>query len=130
MVTINIHNCKFQANHASEFGGGAYTILDGVSNHVISFDSSTFIDDLSENHAGGLEIGFSRNGNESHSNRVLVCDSCFIGNQAVYGGGMYFFYIGEEEGRGGEGRGGEGEGRGKGREGGGNGGRDATIKCG
>ena len=106
-VTITVTNCTFQSNLASQFGGGVYTILDGLSNHIITFQSCDFIENESDNHAGGMEIGFSRNGNETYSNRVLIYDSNFVGNKAIYGGGVYFFYIGEE---------GEWRGRGRGRE--------------
>lgn len=67
--------------------------MDGLSNHIITFQSCDFIDNLSGNHAGGLEIGFGQNGNEHYSNEVIVRDCLFLGNQAVYGGAVYIFYI-------------------------------------
>lgn len=95
MVTINVTNCDFLNNFATSSGGGVYTILDGLSNHIITFQSCDFVNNLSGDHAGGLEIEFGQNGNEDFSNRVVAHDCQFLGNEAEYGGAVYVFYIGE-----------------------------------
>jgi hypothetical protein len=94
MVTMNVTYCNFINDFASSFGGGVYTILDGLSNHIITFQSCDFVDNLSGRHAGALQIGFGQNGNEDFSNRVVARDCRFLGNQAEYGGAVYVFYIG------------------------------------
>ena len=93
MVTVEVVNCLFVANHATEFGGGAYVTFHTTAKHLITFRSCDFEDNVSENHAGGLEIEFSENGNGPDSNSVVVKSCMFHGNRAVYGGAVYIFHI-------------------------------------
>ena len=92
-VTINVVNSDFFNNRATEFGGGAYVTFHTTTNHVITFRSCDFEENVSETHAGGMEIGFTENGNETVSNRVLVQDCVFGSNRAEYGGAVYVFFL-------------------------------------
>ena len=92
-VTVDVINCSFFGNEATEFGGGAYVLLPTTSSHLITFQSCDFEENWSETHAGGLGIGISGNGNGTESNSVTVRDCLFHDNSAPYGGGVYVFFL-------------------------------------
>ena len=40
---VLVDNCLMQENTAVNYGGGMYTLLDGLSNHVITVNRSRFV---------------------------------------------------------------------------------------
>ena len=91
---ILIEDCHIEKNYAVSFGGGIYTLLDGLSEHVITINRTEFIENSTPGSGGGLEIGFRAEGTIEFTNSVLVYDSNFTGNMANYGGGAYFVVVG------------------------------------
>ena len=99
-VTVDVINCSFFNNFATEFGGGAFTelcTLSSSSNHLITFQTCVFDENGSETHAGGLGIEISGNGNGTESSGVIIRDCVFRGNTAECGGGSYLLFTTGDE---------------------------------
>ncbi len=54
-----------------------------------------FRNNSSPSTGGGLHLSFLQEGREGSDNAVIVTDTQFTSNTAVYGGGVYFLPLGE-----------------------------------
>lgn len=89
-----IEDCVFENNSANTFGGGLYLGFSGYSDHIIFVNRTRFERNRSGT-AGGLQYGFLEGVEQEVDIRLLVQDSEFVENSAVYGGGTFMYAAGE-----------------------------------
>ena len=92
-LNATVEDCRFEDNFANSFGGGLYVAFNGKESHTVTLRRVLFLGNRAPT-AGGLEVGFISGGNPGADNALLAYDSVFIENQAVFGGGVYFFTLG------------------------------------
>lgn len=97
-LAITVAGCTFERNFALSFGGGLYFTWTFISNHVITVTSTSFLENTCKGGAGGLELGFTTRESEdtvNNQNSFFASDLRFVGNQANYGGGIFYFIGGK-----------------------------------
>ena len=97
-VAVTIAGCTFEKNFARSFGGGLYFTWTLVYNHVITVKDTSFLSNKCTGGAGGLELGFTTReseGTAGNTNRFFASNLHFLGNEANYGGGTFYFIGGK-----------------------------------
>ena len=94
-VNATIEDCIFEENFAISFGGGLYiTFFNSQQNIHFTIRRVKFIKNYAET-AGAILCGIRTGGFPGAENKVLVFDSIFIENEAVYGGGTATAFSGK-----------------------------------
>ena len=92
-LNATIEDCRFEQNYARSFGGGLYVAFNGREYHTVTLHRVLFERNQAAT-AGALDVGFVSGGITGADNRFMAYDSVFIENNAMYGGGVYFFTLG------------------------------------
>ena len=92
-LNATVENCLFEQNYARSFGGGLYIAFNGLEHHIVTIRQVQFLRNRAPT-AGALEVGFVSGGNLGADNRLEVYDSTFTENSATFGGGVFFFTLG------------------------------------
>lgn len=89
-VTGLIKNCEFANNFASSFGGSIYVAFDGEeSQHIISINSCSFINNTGGLGAGGIKLSYLTNGNRNFPMTTTIQNCYFKGNKGDNGAAIY-----------------------------------------
>ena len=92
-LTAVLEDSTFEGNFARSFGGGLYLGFNGSQNHTVFINRSKLIRNECSGGGGGWHIGFA-DGRGDFINRMIVQDTEFLENQAVFGGGVYYMSAG------------------------------------
>ena len=90
---IEIIGCNFIEN-SGIWGGALYIVIQGTSqNNRIEVRRCNFINNTCDHHAGGgVDLGYQAyRGKYPQNNTVVFQDCIFIGNKALFGGGVSFY---------------------------------------
>ena len=89
-LNATVENCTLEDNLALSFGGGLYVGFDGNQNHTVAVNRVRFVRNVCRLAGGGLVAGFLQGAALQSLNRILVYNSEFTENQAMFGGGIYY----------------------------------------
>ena len=92
-LNATVEDSTFEDNFANSFGGGLYVAFSGRLHNTVTLRRVVFVRNRAPT-AGALEVGFLSGGNPGAGDQLLAYDSVFIENQAMFGGGVYFFTLG------------------------------------
>ena len=92
-LNATVEDSLFENNFARSFGGGLYVAFNGREYHIVTINRVKFVKNYAPT-AGALEVGFIRGGVPGANNQFFAYNSEFIENDAMFGGGVYFFTVG------------------------------------
>ena len=93
-LNATVENCTLEDNLAFSTGGGLYIFFDGNQNHTVAVNRVRFVRNVCQLAGGGLVVTFLQGAALQSLNRILVYNSEFTENQAMFGGGIYYISLG------------------------------------